>query len=177
MDQKTKKVLMIVASRDFRDEEYFVPCEIFKKEGIEVETASNTLGIAYGKLGGEVLVDILLEKVKAEDYQAIVLVGGPGAQNYFEDSTVHQIVRMAIQKNLVLGAICIAPVILAKAKVLGGKKATVWTSPLDKSAVRYLEEGGAQYVAEKVVSDGKIITACGPEAAKEFAETIVQRIV
>lgn len=73
-----------------------------------------------------------------------------------------------------MGAICIAPAILAKAGVLKGKKATVWSSLMDKSAVKILEKSGADYLPDSVVADGKVITATGPLAAKEFAEKIIQ---
>jgi len=58
--------------------------------------------------------------------------------------------------------------------VLKGRKATVWQSPLDKSAVKILKEEGADYQKGPVVVDGKIVTANGPGAARKFAETIIK---
>jgi len=63
---------------------------------------------------------------------------------------------------------------LAKAGTLEGKKAAVWSSPLDKSAVKILKENGADYQKDSLVVDGKIITANGPGAAKEFGQKIVE---
>jgi len=59
----------------------------------------------------------------------------------------------------VLGAICIAPVTLAKAGVLEGKRATVW-----KSEGETLKEHGADYTGASMEADGKIITADGPHS-------------
>jgi protease I len=67
-------------------------------------------------------------------------------------------------------------VILAKAGVLKDKKATVWTSSLDRGPVKILKENGAEFVNEKVVRDGKIITANGPAAATEFGEKILENL-
>jgi len=78
------------------------------------------------------------------------------------------------QENKLVSAICIAPVLLAKSKLLENKRATVWSSPLDKSAIKILKENGSIYVDQPVVVDGKIITANGPEAAKDFGEAIVK---
>jgi len=61
---------------------------------------------------------------------------------------------------------------LAKAGVLSGKKATVWSSPMDKSAVRILEQGKAIYDKGPVTQDENIITANGPEASRKFGEVI-----
>jgi protease I len=66
-------------------------------------------------------------------------------------------------------------VILAKAGILKGRKATVWTSETDKSAVKILEENGVKYEKLPVVSDGAI-TADGPVSALKFAEKIVQML-
>jgi len=70
----------------------------------------------------------------------------------------------------------ISPVILAKAGALKGKKATVWSSPLDRSPIKILEAQGAEFVDEKVVWDGNIITGNGPDAAREFGKTIADAL-
>jgi protease I len=134
---------------------------------------SYKFGPALGVDGGEAKVDILARNFKADDYDAVVFVGGTGAFNYFQDQEAHRIAQEVVSKNKVLGAICIAPVILAKAGVLKDKEATVWSSKTDKSPIKQLEEGGAKYIGQEVVQDGKIITANGPQAAKQFAEKIV----
>lgn len=168
-----KKIAMLVAFREFRDEEYFIPKQILERAGAKIITASASTGKAIGKLGGDTEVNILISDLKAADYDAILFIGGPGAAKYIDDETCHQIARETVETGKVLGAICIAPAILAKAGVLKGKKATVWSSPMDKSAVKILKENGAVFQEESVVADGKIVTASGPLAAKEFAETII----
>ncbi len=169
-----KKIAMVIAFREFQDEEYFIPKQILKQSGAEVDTVSSSLGEAIGKLGGEAEVDILIKDLKIEDYDAILFIGGPGAQKYIDDETCHQIARETVKTDKVLGAICVAPIILAKAGVLEGKKATVWSSPMDKFGVKILQSSGTIYQSEPVVVDGKIITADGPMAAKKFAETIIE---
>jgi len=169
---QNKKIAMIVAFRDFRDEEYFIPKEILEGAGAEIVSVSTFAGKATGVEGGEVKIDLLIDDLKVDDFDAIVFIGGPGAKNYLEDERMHTLAQEALSKGKVLAAICIAPAILAKAGVLEGRKATVWSSALDKSAIRILEEEGAQYSEGEVIVDGKIVTASGPPAAKEFAEKI-----
>jgi len=134
------------------------------------------LGKAVGKLGGETEVNVLLEDLKVADYDAVLFIGGPGAANYIEDEICHRIARETIENDKILGAICIAPAVLAKAGVLKDKKATVWSSVIDKSAVKILKESGAEYLTDSVVVDGDIITASGPQAAKEFAQKIIENL-
>ncbi len=168
MDLKGKKVLMIIASSNFRDEEYLVPQEIFKSQGLEVVTASSSLEISRGMLGTKIKPNILITQVKVTDYEAICFVGGVGAVEYWENKTAHNIAQEAVAQNKVLAAICIAPVILANANVLKGKKATVFVSEAGK-----LKAKGVNYTGTEVEVEGNIITANGPQAAEKFAKALV----
>ena len=87
---------------------------------------------------------------------------------YWDNKTAHDIARNAINKNKILAAICIAPVTLANAGVLEGKKATVWKDVVDK-----LKAKGVNYTGSDVEIDGKIITGNGPDAAQKFGEALV----
>lgn len=171
-----RKVAIIIAFRDFRDEEYFIPKEILESAGVKTTTASTSLGKAIGVQGNEAEVTVLLDNLNPADFDAILFIGGSGAYKLIDNEHCHQIAKEAVSNNKVLAAICVAPAILAKAGVLFGKKATVWSSPLDKSAVNILKENGAVYSGDDVVVDEKIITASGPQVAKEFANTLLEML-
>lgn len=167
---------MIIAFKDFKDEEYFIPQEIFDNAGARVKVASNELGVAQGAEGGEVNVDINSSDLNVSEFDAIVFIGGPGTPKNLDNQDSYRIAKDAIAQNKLLCAICIAPAILAKASVLKNKKATVWTSALNKDAQKVLEGNGAIYQKDSIVQDGKIITADGPSVAKEFAEKILDAL-
>jgi len=169
-----KKAVIIIAFRGFRDEEYFVPKEILEKGGIEIKTASNQKGTAIGADGGEVEIDLLVSEINPAEFDAVVFVGGPGCLLNLDNENSYKVTQETVSQNKILAAICVSPAILAKAGVLQGKKATVWNSLMDKSAVKTLKENGAIYQDEVVVVDGKIITGNGPDAAKEFGEEIIK---
>lgn len=171
---KTMKIAMIIAPKDFKDEEYFVPKEIFENAGFIVETVSYKFGPAIGIDGNEAKVDVLAKNLNIADYDAFVFVGGPGAQQYIDSPEAHELVKQAFEQKKLLAAICIAPAILAKAGVLKDKQATVWSSNLDKSAIKILEQNNAKYIDRDVVEDRRLVTANGPKAAQSFAQTIVK---
>lgn len=171
---ENKKIVMIIAFRDFRDEEYFVPRRILEEAGVRVVIVSSKKDTAIGADGGEAEVNLLVEEINIADFDAVIFIGGPGALKYLDNDDSYKLAQETIFQNKVLAAICIAPTILAKAGVLKGKKATVWSGAVDKSSVRILEHNGAEYLSEAVVVDGKIITGNGPGAAKEFGEEIVK---
>lgn len=171
-----KKIAMIISFKDFRDEEYFIPRKIFEEAGAEIEVVSNKMGIAMGADGGDELVNINLGDLRVTDFDAIVFIGGPGTSTCLDNEFSQIIIQQAVQLNKVLAAICITPVILAKAGVLKGKKATVWTNVANKEPEKILKENGADYQDQEVVQDNNIITANGPEAAEEFAKKVLQAL-
>ena len=167
-----KRILMIVAPANFRDEELLVPKEYFERLGAEVLIASKEKNTCVGMLGTKVVPDLALSEVNVDAFDAIVFVGGPGSLTYYNDPEALRIAREAAEKGKVLAAICLAPGILARAGVLKGKRATVWHSENMNVGLRALEKGGATYVDEPVVVDGSIVTANGPSAAQAFAEAV-----
>lgn len=162
------KALIVIAQKDFRDEEFFEPKEILEENGIEVKTASRDLAMAYGKMGGEFMPDLKLRDAKPEDFDAVIFVGGIGAEMYLDDPVAHKIIKEFYEAGKVVAAICFAPLILAHAGILNGKRATMWGGGKDD-----LETNGAFYTGNPVEVDGNIITGSGPAAAKEFGEKIV----
>lgn len=167
----SKNVLMIIAQNNFRDEEYEEPRKIFESRGYNVTVASTITNPVKGMLGRVVTPDITIEEVKIEDYDAVVFIGGSGATQYFNDSRAHQIARKALESQRILGAICLAPTILANAGLLAGKKATVWASERGT-----LQRQGATYSGRSLEVDEGIVTADGPQSAREFGNALVKAI-
>ncbi len=166
-----KKVLMLVAPQDFRDEELFEPKAILEKAGVEIIIASKEVIEAQGSLGGEIKVDKDLKDIKIDDYQAIIFVGGPGSSIYFNDPEALDLAKQAYKKEKIVAAICIAPSILANSGILQGKKATAFSSESEN-----LKSKGAYFTGENITLDGKIITACGPQAASSFGKEILKSL-
>lgn len=173
---KSKKVAMFIAFQDFRDEEYFIPKSVFNNDGFEVITVSTKKGQAIGVFGGAVDIDLTMEEIRADDYDALIFVGGEGMAKIMNSENLHALAREAVRQGKVLGAICIAPAVLAKSGVLSGKKATVWSNNMDKSAVKILKDNGACYTEKPVVVDGNLITANGPAVARSFAQAILETL-
>lgn len=166
-----KRAVLVIAEKVFRDEEYQKPKDILETAGIEVTTASTTTDKAVGKLGLEVEPDILVGSIHVDDYDALVFVGGGGAEQYFDDPVAHSLAHQFHAAHKLVAAICIAPVILANAGLLRDRLATVY--PDGEAA---LTAGGAQYTARAVEAVGNIVTANGPEAAEAFGRQLVEML-
>ncbi len=162
---KGKKVLMVIAKHDFRDEEYLEPYRLLKNEGASITIASESAGPCSSMLGEvEAVADCSIVEVDGEKYDAVIFVGGKGASEYFDSEIAHSIALSAFKAGKVVAAICIAPVILANAGLLKGCKATCYPAVKD----RLIDKGGI-HTGSAVERDGNIVTGEGPEAAVEFA--------
>lgn len=167
--RKSKRVLMIIAPRNFRDEELLIPKKMFKAKGMRVTIASTVTTPVIGMLKGTARPDITLNDVYVGKYDAVVFVGGVGARFYYASKKAKKIASDTVKAKKILGAICLAPNILAKAGLLRGRKATCWNSDI-------LIENGVDYQRRNVVVDGDIITANGPKAAQAFAKAIINAL-
>jgi protease I len=171
-DINGKKALLVIAPSNFRDEEYFETRKVLEESGAAVTTASKSAGHVKGMLGRTATAELALDDVTAPDYDAVVFIGGNGAQAYFDDSRAIEIAVKAFEAGRVVAAICIAPVILANAGILNGKRATCY----DGEFASKLEAGGAEYTAESIARDDMIITADGPASARDFGAEIVKAL-
>ena len=162
---------MVISATDFRDEEYFEPYNRLRQCGAAVTVASSVKGKAVSVFGKTVTTDRQIAECKAGDYDAVVFIGGPGAPEFFTNATAHALARAAVDQGKVLAAICIAPVTLANAGVLKGKQATCFPSLQKQLTIQ-----GARVVKPDVVQDGKLLTATGPQVAREFAEALVKML-
>jgi len=169
------KVLIVIAPEKFRDEEFTVPAAALQKAGIGYDVASTRRGTCPGMLGAKVNATLSLKEVDPKTYDGILIVGGGGAQSYlWDDDILCGMVKYFHQSARVVAAICLAPVVLARAGILKGKKATFFTSP---ASFREMKAGGAVLVDKAVVSDSRIVTANGPAAAAEFGATFIRTLI
>ena len=166
---QSPQILLVVPPRDFHYREVDTPRKVFTQAGFKVILASRRLGDLPGLKGGKVRPDRLLTQVAAQDFDAVLFVGGPGAARYLNDPQAQALARQGLQHGKVVAASSQAVMILARAQLLKGKKATC--PPAHK---KELAAAGAKFVEAPVVQDGKLLTASGPGAARDLAHAIVE---
>ncbi|MFY1111628.1 MAG: DJ-1/PfpI family protein [Methanosarcinaceae archaeon] len=166
-----KKILLVIAQEQFRDEECFVPKQLFEAVGVEVTVAAEFTETAKGMLGGTIKPDIRISEASMDDYDAIVISGGPGSRTYLWDNKkLQQLVKAAYAKGKVVSAICISPVVLARAGILEGKKSTVFKS---SETLHELKKHGALHEDREVIVSGKVITGRDPNSAEAFGKAVL----
>lgn len=166
-----KKILYIIAQQNFRDEELTIPKQILEKQGVKVTVASATADEARGMLGLRIRPDIMIREVNPNNFDALIIAGGTGSPRLADLPEALSVVRRFHSQGKLIAAICVAPYVLAKAGILKEIKVTAYPADF---VLAELRRAGALYQEESVVIDGKIITADGPESAKQFGENITK---
>jgi Putative intracellular protease/amidase len=174
IEYEGKKILLVIAQEQFRDEECFVPKQLFESAGVKVTVAAESMKIAKGMLGGTIKPDITISEANTDDYDAIVISGGSGSRKYLWDNKeLHELVKEADARKKVISAICISPVVLARTGILKGKESTVFKST---DTVRELKEHGAVYLDRDVVVSGRIVTGRDPASADAFGKAVLEAL-
>ncbi len=166
-----KKIAMFIAFRGFRDEEYTEPKEILEAAGHKVVTVSTAKGEARGKFRVTAQVDKTVGEISPADYDALALVGGPGALEHLDTPEVRALFVKAAELGKVIGSICISPVVLAHAGLLKGKKVACWPE-----GAAEVVKGGGEYTGAEVEIDGRLITASGPVPAKKYGAALAEAL-
>ena len=171
MDLSNKRVLFIIAPKDFRDEELLEPKKVLESYKVRIIIANNTGTISRGMLGARVEPSTTIEKVDVNDYDAVIFVGGSGSTVYWEDKTALKITKESFLKGKIVCSICLASGTLANAGVFSGKKATGWP---DTRVL--IEKNGGTYTGKDVEISSRVISALGPKAATKFGEEIAKAL-
>jgi protease I len=165
-----KKVLAVVPHTQFRDEEFFEPAKILTADGAQVVVASTSVRKCYGMKGGTVDAEIAIADAKADDYSALVICGGSSVPEFFwNDKKLQELATAMSAGGKIVAAICLSTVVLAKAKLLTDREATVYFLP---QAIEELKTAGAKYVKETLLIHNNIILAEGPPDSQRFGQAI-----
>jgi 4-methyl-5(b-hydroxyethyl)-thiazole monophosphate biosynthesis len=163
------KVLMPLAE-GFEEIEALAVVDVLRRAEIEVVVAGLLPGPVTSARRITVLPDTTIDTVSADGFDMIILPGGqPGADNLNNDPRIHRLLRDFQSDGKLIGAICAAPIVLAAAGLLTGKRATSYPTYISRL-------DGAAYEDRAVVTDGSIMTSQGPGTAISFALAVVSRL-
>ena len=164
-----KKQVLCILGPGFEEIEAIAPIDLLRRAGAEVTIAS--LGderLVTGRCGIPVQADTALSRVGAQEFDLLVIPGGPGVKQLRADGRPAQLALAQVQAGKPVAAICAAPLVLADAGLLTGKKFTAHFSTRSELPQAQVEE--------KVVEDGLLITSRGAGTAVEFGLALVRRL-
>lgn len=163
-----KRVLIPLAA-GFEDLEAVTLVDLLRRAGLDVLTAGLAPGLVQGARGLRVQPDVLLDDVLDQDFHLVALPGGmPGAENLRRDARILAMLKRVAAAGQFTAAICAAPIALAEAGLLDGKRATSYPGFVDKMTIP-----GCAYSTDAVVVDGTVVTSRGPGTAMDFALALI----
>ena len=164
----SKKRILVLLFPGFEEIEAFVPIDLLRRVGIEVVVASLEKDLEVkGAHGICCQADTLLSSLEVENFDGVILPGGPGVFELQENSEVLKLIQYFNQEKKLVAAICAAPIVLKAAGCLP-KNFTA------HACVESVLEGCD--TQKSVVTDKNMITARGPGAAFPFAFELIQRL-
>ena len=120
-----------------------------------------------GKLG--LTIDATLDEVPHPE--VLVVPGGMGTRPLVKDETVLGWIRQVHETSQFTTSVCTGSLLLAAAGLLDGLEATThWGSK------KALEDLGARYTEQRVVQNGKIITAAGVSSGIDMALVLAAQL-
>lgn len=162
------KVLCVLAP-GFEEIETVTPIDLLRRAGAEVVVASLHGELAVkGRSEIVMQADAALADVPAEDFDLLLIPGGPGVQGIRSDGRAARLARRFHEEGKMVSAICAGPTVLGDAGLLEGRRFTAHFSV-------HGELPGA-LAGERVVADERVITSRGAGTALDFGLALVAEL-
>ena len=184
------KKIAVIAADGFEEIELLGPVWYFRELGAQVDVVGpkynpaparyglsspemakdHIMAIQYLQPVGWIKVDRTADQIKVADYDAVFIPGGAwNPDNLRYDKDVIKYIQDFNSSGKLIAAICHAPVVLASADILRGKKLTgYWNIQVD------LKNAGGIVTDEPVVTDGNLITSRHPIDVADFSRAVEQ---
>ena len=157
------QILFLMAD-GFEETEFVTPFDYWQRGGLNVTLASISDSLSVtGKCGLRIQADILLKDADLAAFDAVMLPGGGlGVKNLAASAAVEATIKQFDAQGKWLFAICAAPLVLSKAGILKNRKCTCFPGCEGDLVCK-------QFLTDRVVIDGNVITSCSAGSAEEFA--------
>ena len=157
---------LILITHGFEEMETLTPLDVLRRAGVEVTLAGVKDGIhVTGSSGVTLHADASLTTLSQRyDYDLLVLPGGPQVKALRADGRATALARAYALAGKPVAAICAAPLLLADAGLLTGKRFTCYPG----------EDIPGRLAEPAVITDGLITTSRGAGTSLAFALELVR---
>jgi protease I len=171
-----QKRVAILATNGFEQAELEEPMNALKEAGATVSIVSpqsgEIQGMRHADKGDKFPVDIVLNKAKPEEFDALMLPGGLMNPDELRSTPeAVKFVRSFGQAGKPIAAICHGPWLLIEAGLVTGRKLTSW--PAIQTDVK---NAGGNWVDEEVVVDNGLVTSRKPDDIPAFNAKMIEEI-
>jgi protease I len=173
-EQLNGKRVAILATDGFEQVELTGPKQALELAGATTQIVSPAKGQIKGwnhtEWGDRFAVDLPLEQANPDDFDALLLPGGVMNPDKLRMNTqAVQFVRTFFESGKPIAAICHGPWTLIEAGAVRGRKMTSY-----ESIKTDLQNAGANWVDQEVVSDQGIVTSRKPDDIPAFNRKMIE---
>jgi protease I len=170
-DLNGKKIAFLLTD-GFEDSELTSPWQAVTGAGAEAHLVSPASGSVTGKNGHEQPVDVAATSADAQAYDALVLPGGVvNADHLRMDGASVAFARAFFEQHKPVGVICHGAWTLIEAGVVSGRTLTSYPSLKTD-----LQNAGAQWVDEEVVTDSGLVSSRTPDDLPAFNAKVIEEV-
>ncbi|HEY0378291.1 MAG TPA: DJ-1/PfpI/YhbO family deglycase/protease [Pyrinomonadaceae bacterium] len=168
-----QKRVAILVEKNFEDSEFQIPYNALKAAGAEVTVLGSRMNETYqGKQGkASIEPDGTTTEARASDFDAVVIPGGMAPDTMRTNMKTVRFVEDAVSAGKLVAAVCHGPQVLIEGDLLKGKRATGF-----RAIRKDMQNAGADYVNEPLVSEGNLITSRRPSDVPIFTAAILRRL-
>lgn len=165
--------IAVLITDDFEDSEYSEPAEAFRKAGHKLIHIGLKKGetVTGKKQATPVLIDSEVDSVRPEDFDALLIPGGYSPDKLRAHKGPVRFVKLFMEQDKPVFAICHGPQLLISAGKLEGRKATGW-----KSLTCDIKYAGAEYLDKEVVVDANLVTSRQPSDIPAFVKASLEML-
>lgn len=160
--------ILVLLATGFEEIEMVTPVDLLKRAGAEIVLATlSSDKLVTGRSGITVKADAFLDDLAVENFDALLIPGGPGVTALHDDGRPTILAQEFFKANKPVAAICAAPTLLRAAGLLHGKKFTAHFSVQGELPTALVDE--------RVLTDGLLTTSRGAGTALDFGLELVRR--
>lgn len=169
---ETKRVAILV-EQHFEDSEFQIPYTALQEAGAEVTVLGSRVNETYAGKQGKVTIkaDATTTETRAEEFDAVIIPGGQAPDIMRTNMKTVRFVEDAVRENKLVAAVCHGPQVLIEGDLLKGRRATGF-----RAIRKDMQNAGANYTDEAVVTDNNLITSRQPGDLPLFTAAILRRL-
>lgn len=171
--QTARKRVAILIEQKVEDSEFQVPYTALQKAGAEVVVLGSRMNEEYkGKQGNlSIKPDATTTESRAEEFDAVIIPGGMAPDFMRTNMKTVRFVQDAMQRNMLVAAVCHAPQVLIEGDLLRGRQATGF-----RAIRKDMQNAGANYVDRPLVVDANLLTSRRPGDLPILTTAILTRL-
>ncbi len=164
-----KKIAILVEDQ-YQVLEVWYPYYRLIEEGFDAKLIGTGTKDTYSsKEGYPVKVDLDINKIKADDFEGVVVPGGYAPDILRRHQKINDFVKEIFTQNKLVASICHGGWVLASANILKNKTATSFFAIKDD-----ITNAGAAYLDKEVVVDKNLITSRKPDDLPLFMKEVIK---